>query len=568
VHVAPWFERWPELAEWELARFAERELPAEVDERARAAGRFVVLSRVMYHGQELPIEVRYPAETPELPPMVYGPPGLLERHDHPFAGNFCLLERPFDDWPARSWGAADLIAERLSALLADSEAGADAVRDAEAPIPEPYSAYYNYPFGAVVLVPGDLAAPVGASGMLRLRQFPGEQLRFLVEAADGTPGDSALLRSIPEGPRLDVPWRRLKTPPSGPNGADVLAFVRREHPDLVRPPLPPKLAGSRWLHEPELQVVALVFREEGPAVGEMRDAWLFLCVPRGGEPLLAHAQIVSTEERLRRAPDLAALAAKRAVIVGLGTLGGDIALELAKAGLGELDLVDFDRYEANNAVRHILGIDFVGWAKTEAVAVACRRINPFTNPRPIQLLVGQAIWNGTSSLEELVPLVEQADVVVETTGSHQLQRLIARVAAEAGARFVSCWLTAGFLGAHVLRTVPGQTRCFVCTATDLAAGRLACAEAGDDALVVAQGCSHPTVAGAGFDAAEAAAVAARLTVQTLLDGAYPAAAWDHAAVSFRRLPDDPDFPRFVAETLPPYEECPQCSSAAGSSGVP
>ena len=347
----------------------------------------------------------------------------------------------------------------------------------------------------------------------------------------------------------------------------MFAFVRREHPDLVRPPLPPKLAGSARLPKPELQVAALVFPEEGAAVGETRDAWLFLCVPPVGHAVLAHAQVVSRDERVRRTPELDALATKRVVLVGLGTLGGTIALEHAKAGVGDIALVDFDRYEANNAVRHVLGIEFAGMAKTDAVALACRRINPFTTAQPKHLMLGQATWNGTSSLDELVPLVEQADVVVETTGSHQLQRLMARLAAEAGVAFVSAWLTNGFLGAHVLRILPGRTRCFVCTAADLAAGKLAEAEEGDAPPVHAQGCGHPTVSGAGFDAAEAAVVATRLSVQALLGAAYPGASWDHAAMSFRRAPSDAAFPRFVAEVLSPNEECPRCSNDAGSRGA-
>jgi hypothetical protein len=81
---------------------------------------------------------------------------------------------------------------------------------------------------------------------------------------------------------------------------------------------------------------------------------------------------------------------------------------------------------------------------------------------------------------------------------------------------------------------------------------------------VVQGCSHPTTAGAGFDAVEAAAIIARLAIGTLrLPGGYPDADFDYAAISFRRAIDDPEFPRFATSSLPVIQGCEQCQVAAG-----
>ncbi len=561
----PWFERESELLEWELDRFGMHNLPAEIDEQARVHGRLVIHSRLLYRDAEIEIEAHYPDETPELPPVIFGPVGLLDRHEHAFNGNFCLLERPLDDWPAATWGAADLIADRLIALLRDSEAGPDAVRAAEAPMPEPHSSYYTYPFPSLVLMPESLASPERESGTLSLRPFAGEPTRFVVESVSGTPGGSEILAAIRVDDKISAQWKRLATPPPGPNAEDVLRWVRTEHPQMIKPPVPPKLANSRWLEPQRMQVAAFMFSEEGPGVGEMRDAWLFLCVPPAGRPFLAHCQVTSVAERQRRTPGLEALAGARVLVVGLGTLGADAATEFAKAGVGHLDLVDFDRYEINNSVRHVLGVEWSGFAKTQAVSETCRRLNPYCQPAPHNIHLGSVQWSGESSLAELEELVGQADLVVETTGSHQIQNLLGRVARAARVPMVSCWLTAGFYGAHVLRIVPGDTACMVCVARALSANELLEAERGPDDQVIAQGCSHPTVPGAGFDAAETAAIATRLAVQTLLrEAEYPDSLWDHAAISFFRAPSDPIFPRFATEHLEPTEGCPQCSSAVGS----
>ena len=47
------------------------------------------------------------------------------------------------------------------------------------------------------------------------------------------------------------------------------------------------------------------------------------------------------------------LANRRVLIVGLGSFGGTIAVELAKAAVGEFAIMDFDRLEVHN-VFHIV----------------------------------------------------------------------------------------------------------------------------------------------------------------------------------------------------------------------
>lgn len=60
------------------------------------------------------------------------------------------------------------------------------------------------------------------------------------------------------------------------------------------------------------------------------------------------SQLVSLDERFRRISRLVQLHTKKVLVVGGGSLGGTVALELAKAGTGLINLVDQDRYEVNN----------------------------------------------------------------------------------------------------------------------------------------------------------------------------------------------------------------------------
>jgi molybdopterin/thiamine biosynthesis adenylyltransferase len=570
----PWFERWPELLDWELGRFAHHGLPARIDEGRRTAGQLVIESEVSFGGEPLAIEIAYPAEYPELPPWIFGPPGLLERHQHRFGGTFCLLPRPLDDWPARDWGAADLVAERLTALLADSEVGPERVRDNEAPMPEPVSSYFAYALDACVLLHAEATPPdTETEGSLRIRRATPHL--FVVEGGVDRSAPDSFLQLFPLGRTIDASWRRLPAAPlAGPGPQELLTWIREQHPQLLTVPAPPPPPNSKRPRKkpPTLEMCAFVFPEEGPGVGEMRDAWLFLVIDRssGTEAVaLLHSEVVSEDERARRLSELDGLNEKHIVVVGLGTLGGPVAIELARAGVGKLDLIDYERHEFGNTTRHPLGTEYVGLPKTHAVMTACRRANPFCGVGIHHLRLGDPHWNGESTVSRLAGIAEEADLIVDATGSHQVAQFLGRLASEAGAPLVASWMTDGFYGAEVVRIAPGRTCCWGCFATSHRLGERLCAEAGPPSDVIVQGCSHPTTVGAGFDAAEVAAITTRVAVQTVAPaGGYPDAGWDHAALSFRRCPDDSEMPRFQAEVLVPREECERCQAYAGVPTTP
>lgn len=64
-------------------------------------------------------------------------------------------------------------------------------------------------------------------------------------------------------------------------------------------------------------------------------------------------------------------------VAGLGGLGSNVAVMLARAGVGSLHLVDFDRVEGSNLNRQIYKMKHLGMGKTEALAGEIREINPY-----------------------------------------------------------------------------------------------------------------------------------------------------------------------------------------------
>ncbi len=67
---------------------------------------------------------------------------------------------------------------------------------------------------------------------------------------------------------------------------------------------------------------------------------------------------------------------KKAIIVGCGSVGSLVALELTRAGVGTFILVDSDTVEYSNLCRHQCGIQDVGSYKVSALKKRIQDINP------------------------------------------------------------------------------------------------------------------------------------------------------------------------------------------------
>ena len=64
-------------------------------------------------------------------------------------------------------------------------------------------------------------------------------------------------------------------------------------------------------------------------------------------------------------------------ICGLGGLGSNIAITLARAGIGKLILIDFDRVDISNLHRQQYKASQIGMYKTYALTDNLREINPY-----------------------------------------------------------------------------------------------------------------------------------------------------------------------------------------------
>lgn len=69
----------------------------------------------------------------------------------------------------------------------------------------------------------------------------------------------------------------------------------------------------------------------------------------------------------------------RVAVCGLGGLGSNIAIALARAGVGHLHLIDFDRVDLTNLNRQQYAVGQLGQYKTDALQETLSLVSPYCN---------------------------------------------------------------------------------------------------------------------------------------------------------------------------------------------
>lgn len=149
----------------------------------------------------------------------------------------------------------------------------------------------------------------------------------------------------------------------------------------------------------------------------------------------------------------ARLLRSRALLVGLGGLGGYVLEALCRAGVGRIVAADGDRFEESNLNRQLLSdTDTLSRPKAEAAAARAWEINP-----AVELEVSDIFLD----FPAMSAACAKVDVVVDALGGLDDRPALSRAAAEAGVPLVTAAI-AGMSGyvATVLPGAPGPASLF------------------------------------------------------------------------------------------------------------
>lgn len=112
------------------------------------------------------------------------------------------------------------------------------------------------------------------------------------------------------------------------------------------------------------------------------------------------------------------LSASTVGIAGAGGLGSNCAVALARSGVGNLVVVDFDRVTASNLNRQAFFCDQVGMKKVQALKENLLRINPRITVNALDLMLTEAnlvsVFSGCDVLVEAVDRADTKQMIVET----------------------------------------------------------------------------------------------------------------------------------------------------------
>jgi molybdopterin/thiamine biosynthesis adenylyltransferase len=246
------------------------------------------------------------------------------------------------------------------------------------------------------------------------------------------------------------------------------------------------------------------------------------------------------QQRLEGLYDVGELRKKRVVVVGLGSGGSTVALELAKAGVARFTLIDPDSLEEANLIRHECDDRYLG--KNKAVAVA-----DLIHHRDAQAEVEVLPVDVFDLGERLERLVGRADLVAVCTDAEAPKHLLNELCTVAGTPAVYAGVYARAAGGEVIRCPGGpDDACYACVASVLKeTAQTPVDEAElDYGAVDANGALHGAP-GLGLDVRLIALLHAKVCLATLV----PELALDANVVLFGNQPMEGLFPRPLASAL-------------------
>lgn len=142
-------------------------------------------------------------------------------------------------------------------------------------------------------------------------------------------------------------------------------------------------------------------------------------------------------------------------ICGLGGLGSNIAVSLARAGIGKLILIDFDRVDITNLHRQQYKASQIGRYKTEALYENLREIAPYIELETHTVRITES---------NVIELLKNADIVCEAFDSAECKAMLANVILEKTTDkfYVAASGMAGMGSANSIKTRKIMNRFYLC----------------------------------------------------------------------------------------------------------
>lgn len=158
--------------------------------------------------------------------------------------------------------------------------------------------------------------------------------------------------------------------------------------------------------------------------------------------------------RIDRLFDVRAFKDLWVLIVGCGSGGGHVALQLAMSGVRKFILVDRDELKVENVIRHVCGLRYLGWRKTAGLADVMKDRNPQVEVRMFDEDV--LAWRGLNDE------IKRASVVVVGTDNEPSRYRLNEACVENKTPFTVGRVFTRGIGGDVFAYQPGDGGCLAC----------------------------------------------------------------------------------------------------------
>jgi len=529
----PWYEEQPARFEEELRDLTKLGYTLDKD----------ILDKkhiVVFRGQSMcgpgRIEIWYPNGFPSSHPSVVYTDNLI-RHQRR-SGLLCVFGFRGVRWRA-DMTALETVLE-AEALI--SRFGPGQVLDDDDLVPEPRVLEYPYEDNSAILVP----PPFPASSLEQLKTFSSAKLRMLRSRAILTALCGKGKEVLADSPfrdwwlaekgvnALEVPFRALDIPPpygSGCQSAEIYGYLK-----------------SQAMHQCNWSLLA--FPDEWGTRLNIRPGWIGAHTSQDQHrSSWVRAFLVSADDRTVRTEFAGDLQAKKVLLAGCGSLGSGVGVSLAQEGVGTLYLVDYDRYEPGNAIRHQVSMKEFGLNKAVAVKKRIEEVSPLTH---VDVLLHHIGGFGTTS-DIFEQLVCSSDAVVDATADPATTHFLNRLCVAHQKILIVGSVTNGAWSTEVFRYRPGSSGCWMCFRIQY--GAITPPGAPNDGKQFAPGCNQPTFVGGASSMLMASGFVARIVIDTLT---VPYTDGDDYFVWYGYEEGKGWRPRIESHRVPPRAECAFC----------
>ncbi|MFL0797311.1 MAG: ThiF family adenylyltransferase [Cellvibrionaceae bacterium] len=153
------------------------------------------------------------------------------------------------------------------------------------------------------------------------------------------------------------------------------------------------------------------------------------------------------------------------LVIGCGSVGGEILRLLGHAGIGRLDLMDYDRLSTDNIYRHILPSNYIGDKKTAGLAKELEYKFPYLD---VEVYDNHPNLHSLANDPNLGKILSRYDGVIVATGDATHERFFNNKLMEIERRpwVIYSWLEGYGVGGHMVYVHPNSSGCLSCLYRD------------------------------------------------------------------------------------------------------